>query len=200
MAATWHNRKDAAELIGETVDVLDKTLRPMLPVGSEMGRGASLRIHCGNLVQVWCRAKIDAVIEKASGAAGDDAEGEMGGPPSQALERFRAARAEMVELELAERKKVVIPMDDAETAVRLILQPLAKMAETLQRRFGAEAFTIVEHAVSQSEALLDEHFGRDEGSSDCPGESTKGSGLGQELSAAEVPHDAAVRRADDHPA
>lgn len=99
---SWFSRQDCARFVGMKPDNLDKQYRGLLPDDAVEKRGNVIFYHTPTLLEL--------VIEKRGGQSrlDDDAllSGEGGDSPS--LERLRRAKAEIAELDLAERKKEVV--------------------------------------------------------------------------------------------
>lgn len=86
------------------------------------------------------------------------AEVDMDGPPSPALERYREARAKMVELDYDERRGELIPRDDWNTFVGRVCGILRRAAEVLQRTCGPSAHAVLDDAIIsiEREGVLDD--------------------------------------------
>jgi phage terminase Nu1 subunit (DNA packaging protein) len=95
---------------------------------------------------------LEAVRQRKSGVDPDM----TGGPPSEAQERFRLAKAQLAELDLAERRKQLVVRD----AVHLIMEQVAGVlrtaGDTLQKRWGAEARRVLTEATEDAERLVDQ--------------------------------------------
>lgn len=80
---------------------------------------------------------------------------------SVGLERYRMAKAQLAELDLAEREKVMLSADAVHDGLAIIAQSFRKACEALQRKFGAEAFLILDESVKEAETKINDMF-RDE--------------------------------------
>lgn len=80
----------------------------------------------------------------------------LGGPDSPALERFRAARANLAELELQERQRTFIPIDELLPTLLDGAGVIRQAGEALGREYGAEAQRVINDAVSEFVAGLDQ--------------------------------------------
>lgn len=114
------------------------------------------------LVGVWRGRKLETTTNKRPGVDDD----EMGDADSPGLERYRLAKAALAELDLAERQKTLLPADTVRDSVNAIALAFRQAGETLQRQFGVEAHAILESAVSEAEAQINDMFGSDEHDSD----------------------------------
>lgn len=77
---------------------------------------------------------------------------------SPALERFREARAKMVELDLEERNRRLLQVDVVESGMQRAAKVLRDAVETLQREFGPEARDLIEGALDDFERIVTEDF------------------------------------------
>lgn len=94
----WFTRTQCAEFVGISPDNLDKQFRKMLPVDA-VGK-------CGNQVTYHGPTLLALVVEKRAAALAED---EMDGELTPAKERYQAAKADLAELDLATRRKEVLP-------------------------------------------------------------------------------------------
>jgi hypothetical protein len=90
---------------------------------------------------------------------------------SVGLERYRMAKAQLAEMDLAEREKSMLSADAVHDGLSIISQAYRKACEILQRKFGSEAFSILEEAQKEAEAQINDMFRVEE--DDSPG-STEG--------------------------
>lgn len=88
-----------------------------------------------------------------------DGEPMLSGSNSPALERFRAARADREELELAVRREQLLNLDDflawfdAE-----VMAPIRKNLDTLQRKHGEVAFDLVTAGLQKAQDAISQRF------------------------------------------
>ena len=88
-----------------------------------------------------------------------DGDSMLSGGDSPALERFRNARADREELELAARREHLVDVDDFWTWYDAeVSGPLMKNLERLQRKFGAEALEIMEAGMRQAGEAITQRF------------------------------------------
>lgn len=78
---------------------------------------------------------------------------------SPGLERYRLAKAGLAELDLAEREKHCWTADAVHDGLMIISQTFRQASETIQRQFGPEAYAILEEAVREAEAQINDLFG-----------------------------------------
>lgn len=79
----------------------------------------------------------------------------LDGEITEGLERYRLARAELSELELAERKGSLIARDKVRTVLSRWASIVKRMAEVTRKRFGADAAAVISDALSECEAVID---------------------------------------------
>lgn len=77
---------------------------------------------------------------------------------SPGLERYRLAKAQLAEMDLAEREKTLLPADTVREGVMAIAMAFRQAGETLQRQFGPEAHAILEGAVLEAESQINDIF------------------------------------------
>lgn len=87
---------------------------------------------------------------------------------SPALERQRAARASIAELELAQRRRELVPVADLRPALSQISSRLREAGDQLRRQFGPEALDVLIEAVDDCDRVIAETMdedgdGRDDG-------------------------------------
>lgn len=82
----------------------------------------------------------------------------LGSGDSPGLERYRMAKAQLAEMDLAEREKVTLSADAVHDGLNIISQTFRKACEILQRKFGTEAFSVLETAVQEAETQIDDMF------------------------------------------
>jgi phage terminase Nu1 subunit (DNA packaging protein) len=92
-----------------------------------------------------------------------------GGPDSPGLERYRLAKAALAELDLEERRGVLLSRDKARSALTLWGSIIRRMGDMLGKKFGTDAALAISDALAECRRLVDTHFG------DPDDESTTGS-------------------------
>jgi len=76
---------------------------------------------------------------------------------SEGLERYRVAKAQLAEIELAKRQAETVSLPDAIRAMEITFECLDRAADRLDREIGHEAALILREAVSEGRNQLD-HF------------------------------------------
>lgn len=85
------------------------------------------------------------------------------GSDSPALERFRLARAEQVELDLARQRGQLLPREEVHAWMARLGGTLRATCETLQRQFGRQAAAMIQEALDDYEREVRERFDSDAG-------------------------------------
>ena len=104
----------------------------------------------------------DWLAENASKLAAIEA-GEdplMSGTDSPALERYRLARAQMVELELAERRGDLIRRDHLREGLARYARGVRATGDSLRRQFGKDAHDLLNEHLDDAERDVIEYIGR----------------------------------------
>jgi len=149
----WLTRPEALTLIGRSAEYFRNNIQAALPPGHIRRAGGR-----GNPWQFYGPAVVKVLLVLNS-TPSTEADPLLSGSDSPALERFRLARAEREELELAVRREHLIDVDeflawwDAEVAI-----PIRKGLEKLQKKHGSKAVDLVSAAVRQSEAVVSRRF------------------------------------------
>lgn len=100
----------------------------------------------------WSKDK----VESSFSAAGDDPLLVDGGD-SPNLERYRAAKADLAEMDAAERRGQLVEIEKFESWWQSeIASPLVKAVELLHAKYGDEAAAIVEGVLQRAEAAIEE--------------------------------------------
>lgn len=79
----------------------------------------------------------------------------MAGVNSPALEEYRRARAKLAELDLLERKQVLLPRDQIHEGLGRITSVLRMAGDALQRQYGPEAQRILDEALDDAQREID---------------------------------------------
>lgn len=84
---------------------------------------------------------------------------DLGDGDSPALERYRAARAQLAELELERQKKTLVPRDAMRNGLSRFAHHLRQLAERMGKRHGPEAAITVNEAIDECGRVIDDEFG-----------------------------------------
>jgi hypothetical protein len=146
---TWLDRRAGAWLSRLSVERFDAAIRPLIP--------AEAAKKSGRRVLLDGRAVIDAIVAHRAQTGTTSEDPLMAGGDSPALERYRAARASLAELELERQRKTHISLSDIETMLNRFASLIRRAGETLQRRFGNDSSDILNTAIDDAEAVLTDH-------------------------------------------
>jgi phage terminase Nu1 subunit (DNA packaging protein) len=95
----------------------------------------------------WMRKRFG---EKTSGDPLLDAEVDSPG-----LERYRLAKAALAELDLAERNRTLLPLEEGRAALSRWASIIRRLGEQLGKRFGPDATTAVNDAILECQHVVD---------------------------------------------
>lgn len=170
-SALWLTRGHSALLLGVSARHFDEAIRPRLAPEAVRGDGKGLRFSAPEVVATWLRIR-DERRAPTSSPDMDDALLAAGGD-SPNLERLRAARASMAELDLDERRKAVVPLEKLEPALAKFAGVLRGAGTTLQRQYGNEVAAVLNEAVDEVvkawETMLDDGNRAADGKPDAVG-------------------------------
>lgn len=141
----WFTRADAAALCGIGARHFDEKIRPRLPADAFKGDRASLRFSGPAIVQTMIAYRTKPQID-------DESDPLLVGSGSPALERYRTARANLAELDLAERDSAIIHLPILARALSPAISALRATGNRLTRMFGNEAGEIYNEGVTDFEA------------------------------------------------
>ena len=144
----WLTRGEAARLCGMGIRHFDEAVRPRA-AGAVRGSGAKLRYDAAKIVAALVEYRLAQL--QASNSF-DTADG--GTSDSPALERGRLAKAQLLELELAERQKELIRAQAMREALRPAIAILRQVADRLIRKFGNDAGEIYNEGVDDFAAAV----------------------------------------------
>ena len=163
---TVHNADQAAGFLGVKVRQFQNYLAQGCP-----GRPARPGHHDGILylpeILVWCKENIWKKQARNATPYGEDEFGDPMVPvgdanSSPALERYREAKANLAELDLAERKGLLVDVSKIHTAMVGIAQTLRLAGEQIARINGNGPVEILNEALTEIEEQIAEHFDREE--------------------------------------
>ena len=91
--------------------------------------------------------------------AGVDDDPLMSGNDSPALEQYRKAKAEHAELDLAERRGELMPVDRTREGMAIFAGHIRNATEVLRRQYGPDAQTILEEHINDALRDVLDYFG-----------------------------------------
>lgn len=152
----WFSRQQCAEFLGLKVDNLDKQFRRLLPETAVRKAGKVVEYHGPTLTEIY-------VGKRAPLPMSDDPL--MDGSDSPALERYRAAKADLAELELATKRKELMPTGAVLETAQAFTTPLRALIQRWERRLrreeAQELRSAVERGIKKVEGLKVEAAKRD---------------------------------------
>ena len=114
------------------------------------------------LVSEWRLLRDQELERKRAGPAPVDPNSDdplLNSGDSIGLERYRMAKAQLAEMDLAEREKVMLNAEAVHDGLAVISQTFRQACEELQRRFGGDAHAIIEQAITEAESTINDLFG-----------------------------------------
>jgi len=142
------NQAQAAEFFGVSIPTFQHWVKQGCP-------GSPGRYPLNEIVQ-WLRTA-GPWRPYGRGESSDDPLLASGGD-SAGLERYRLAKAALAELELAERKRILLPVDKVRESLLRWATLVRRMGERLGKRFGHEAATVVSDTLDECEGTLRDDF------------------------------------------
>lgn len=145
-------KRHYCEMAGRQVKVVNQQadrygLKALL--GPTVDLRALLRQFHDFLAANWLRFEQD--IEEAAILSG-------GSGNSPNMERYRGYKADLAALEVEERRGELIPRADARSGMLMGVSRLRTATEQLEREFGIEARAIIDEALDQWAADIEERF------------------------------------------
>jgi hypothetical protein len=153
LGAAWFTLQQMGAAFDVTAQGFHKQIRPLVPAEDvkQTGRRGDVRIRC--------RAAIDAFAAKAAAKVQPQDDALLAAGDSPELERYRAARASLAELELGERNASLVHRDQLEPAFTAYASAVRRAGEALQRRFGPEAVDLLNEALTEAEQAVRRTWG-----------------------------------------
>lgn len=163
-------KKDYVEMSGRAVKILNEQAdRYKLPLrGRTVDLGAVLRSFHDFLA---ANARSLSPKLRAKALPGDDEfllaqAGAAGGEKSEALERWRSAKADMAELQFKEMEGRLVDVDQVRQMQAIIARNYKAGAETIQKHYGVEACRIIEDCIDAAEREVLASLGKPGGDGD----------------------------------
>ncbi len=142
----WFSTGVMCEILGVGRSALSETwTRTAPPSAIRRNPGRPTLYHAAEII----RHRIDRTATEAAERAGADPD--MAGADSPALEQYRAAKARLAELDLAQRRRELLPVGELRQAHAVVSDTLRRAGESLGRMFGAAAQKILDDALTDGE-------------------------------------------------
>ena len=156
----WMTVKDTATVFGKSVNWIHIRLVPLLqPRHVRKERSSQnrlvLMVHLPAAIEAWVAHEVQHV------AKAEFSDPLMTGGESPALERYRLGRAEMVEMDLEERRENLIDRAAMHHRCTSFANHLRGAGEQLQREHGQAAYDILEEAIDDYENEVFQVFATD---------------------------------------
>lgn len=138
----WVSRHQGAWLAKLSVERFDAVIRPAILKSRKNGRN----------VELDGQAVVDAICShRAETGAADPL---LNGGDSPNLERYRAARASMAEMELDRARGSHVRVEDIGTMLIAFSTSIRRGGDVLRRKFGNEAAEILAEAIDDAERAI----------------------------------------------
>ena len=145
--ALWLTRQHAAKLVDMPVTTFDNQIATKLPAAAVRKVGRRWIYFAPTIV----KALTDHQGPTRTSGEDDDGYGDFNSP---ALERQRAARADLLEMEREERSGRLIDVDEWQRRTERIWGPVRRLGEQLQRLFGRPGLGLHREFVKELESEL----------------------------------------------
>ena len=142
----WLTTRRASEVFGLSGTGFAKTVRPLIPDDAvdARGKGRPTLLYMPTVLAVWLRDRLDRALAMA------DTDPMMTRGDSPAMERYRAARANLAELDLSERHGKLVTLAKFQQRYLPVANRIRRAGTTLRRRFGPEAASVLEQAIDEA--------------------------------------------------
>lgn len=141
----------ASAVLGISASQFDAAIAPLISKKYVKMNGRARYFFAPAFVKAYCDRAATMAVRDRSGGAED---GEEFGGDSPALERQRALRADLLEIELGQKRGELISVKDWEGLTDRIWGPIRRMGESMQRLFGREGLNLHRELVKELETEL----------------------------------------------
>jgi hypothetical protein len=149
----WFSLANSAAAFDVNRQTFHATYRPLVPPEAIKVDGRNTWIHLRRLIEAWSA--------KDRQIASGDVDAELyGGSDSPNLERLRAAKAALSEMDLEERRGTHADIRNLESGLMRFASIIRRTGEILQRRFGSEAIDILNDGIEQAESICKSEIAR----------------------------------------
>ena len=148
-------RQDMGRLFNVRPEHFDKSYREFVPQDLivKSDRRVLFKPHA---VKAIVDALLEAEREKFADAGGDPL---LAGGDSPGLERYRLAKAELAELDVAERQKQVVNVKDVEQIIGIVAARIRSLGDRMVKRFGKDARKMIDRSLDDAQKEIDARFG-----------------------------------------
>lgn len=140
----WATKTFAAAICSISSRQFHDAIRPLLAPSAVRGTGAGLRFYLPDVVKAYAAYREAPADDVAMLASGDSPE----------LERYRRYRADLVGMDVQERRGTHANINDLESAFVRYGSMIRRAGEILQRRWGNDASDILNSALDDAERII----------------------------------------------
>lgn len=146
---SWVKKATLAAMFDISDRSVERFLSKVIPADAVRGEGKGLEYHGKSIIVAWAIRHYAGTAPSVH--AGNLADEMLVEGDSPALERYRNARAALSELDLAERRGVVVHVDRFREHLVRAFRLIRRAGESLQRKFGNEASDILNEHLDEGE-------------------------------------------------
>lgn len=150
---TVYSQKDLASAVGVDPSTVAQWVRAGLP---RVSAGKNRYAYC--IPCAVAKRLESAPVDRGSQSL-DDLIAAGGDSPN--LERLRLAKAQLAEMELAAKRKSVMPRDMARSALGRVASLWRRYGERLGKRHGPEELASFNETLCEAQQVIDDEFGGD---------------------------------------
>lgn len=152
---SWLTIKEAAGVFGVTPQGFRSSFLQMIkPEYIQPGaKRKPLRVYGPAVVDAYLDRELTKRIDRNDGLV-------VEGGDSPNLERCRLAKAQLLELELQQKKGVLLPREKVRSGLGRFAAIIRQLGERLGKRHGPEVFGSVNDALDDCQRVIDDEFGR----------------------------------------
>jgi hypothetical protein len=144
----WFTLKLMAAAFAMSAAGFHKQIRPLVPEADikEPGKRGETRIRCRAAIDAYAARKVEQVASKPDPL--------LAGGNSEALERYREAKADMAEMERDAQRGQLVPRHQLEPAFTAYAAAVRRAGEALQRQYGPGAADMLNEALDDAERAM----------------------------------------------
>jgi hypothetical protein len=146
----WLSRQQMADAFDVVVGAFDGSYRRYFPKAAVKVIGGRLYFHARTGLEAWAAAN-----RKAQPGMGETDPLLVADGDSPGLERYRNAKADIAELDKAERIGELVPREQLEPVLMKSAGTLRRAGDLLARQFGNDAAGILNQAVDEWELICE---------------------------------------------
>lgn len=158
----WFSKSDCIEFLGIGRPYFDAEIRPRIPADciKRLGKARnSPMLLLGRAVYEAAASRKGAVAARAADQEVSGGDPMLSGKDTPQLERYRAASADIKELQRDALQSTLLPRDKVHDGLARLATILRNAGESLQRQHGAEALEIIDEALADFDREMADTFG-----------------------------------------